>query len=603
MPSDKFLAARQISPDEFDRIITKKNQGGDGIDFLIGFRKDGSSAVQSIHFAKDKFDEKKAKEWLKKHKMKASLEADETTSEAANLSFDKIFRLVQDAIDVQYPAVPYDNEQPYEGACRYRISKIWPERALARKTIWSAETDPAFYLFPYSIEEKSDAPDVQLGDPVSMKLQIIAMDGSIALDMESASFSLDEEVFEEAGKRNAKKDAKAMNHALRMMMALMNDDDFDDETMGMMHSRLAAKSQKPVKMNKEDTTPISADMTESWNGLGGETLTESWTNVIEGHFDDKNLIVHNMAILGPVSKNGYLYPKETQAAARALFEGAKAYLNHPTSKEMGEARKVEDLIGEHKNIRTIGEKTYSDLHLLNTPKVRDYVLPLMGEGKTHLAGNSIVIRGSRKKGEDGVEYVDKILGVRSVDLVAEPATTKGLFEAEKFNTTDKVAEDTMEWTDVTVENLRKERPDLVEALLAGDKEKQKMATLEAENTALKEQNAKFAKDMEEMKKQQEAEAKERRLVAMVAESKIPDSVKYKEGSKEIKDHFRKALELCADEDGMKEMIAAWEATFPATPAQQTESKKQKIVQEAKVLDFSTRKPVDEKAVIEFAKAL
>lgn len=510
MPLPNNWAARQISPDEFDHIVTKKNQGGDGIDFLIGFRKDGTSAVQSVHFDKSKYDEKAAKAWLKKHKMKASIEGELSTEE--------------------------DEENPTN------------------------------------------------------------------------------KIIDEAGKRNAKRDAKALNYAMRCMMSLLDETDFEEETLDLFTNLINARSQKAVKVEADEEKTNESEeannedkeseiVTESWGGLGGETFNESFAQVIEGKFDEKQLVIHDMVILGPISKNGYRYPKETQEEARPLFEGAKAYLNHPTAKEMGEARRVQDLIGEHRNIRVKNDKTYSDLHLLNNPTVRDYVLPILGEGKTHLAGNSIVVRGSRKKDDNGIEYVSKIHAARSVDLVAEPATTNGLFESQKFTTDVVVEEKSMEWTDVTVENLRKERPDLVDTLLAGDQQQKKMVALEAENAALKEQNAAKDKELTEVKAQRAADLKEANIVTLMAEAKIPDSVKYEEGTKTIKPHFKKALDVMADEDGRKEMIAGWEATFPMQQDQQ-KKEKTKVVTESRVIDFSTaKKSVDDKAMLDFAKAL
>ena len=67
MPMLNFHSARLHNPSGYDRIITKKDQGGKGVDFLIGF-KDDSSEVTSIHFSASAFTPAKAKAWLKTHK-------------------------------------------------------------------------------------------------------------------------------------------------------------------------------------------------------------------------------------------------------------------------------------------------------------------------------------------------------------------------------------------------------------------------------------------------------------------------------------------------------------------------------------------------------
>ena len=50
--------------------------------------------------------------------------------------------------------------------------------------------------------------------------------------------------------------------------------------------------------------------------------------------------------------------------------------------------------------------------------------------------------------------------MQSVDLVADPATTRGLFEA-----TEPDERETIAWDDITIEELQARRPDLIEPIL------------------------------------------------------------------------------------------------------------------------------------------
>lgn len=70
MPYPNEHAARLKEPGQFIRYARKNDQGGKGIDFIIGFRKDGSSDIQAIRFSKDSFTPKEARTWLHNHAFK-----------------------------------------------------------------------------------------------------------------------------------------------------------------------------------------------------------------------------------------------------------------------------------------------------------------------------------------------------------------------------------------------------------------------------------------------------------------------------------------------------------------------------------------------------
>lgn len=399
---------------------------------------------------------------------------------------------------------------------------------------------------------------------------------------------------EESGKRNSKADAKSLNAAARVLLNLLSQEDLDEETVSTLNKLVV----KPTAVAKtQEAAPEETDVIEAWNGMEGETITETMVGVIEGTFDRKNMVIKDHVVLGPLSKNGYRYPVATQEAAirGKIFEGAKAYLNHPSAKEMGDARDVRDLIGEHKNVRLNGEKTYSDLFLVNNRTVQDHVLPI-AESAPHLIGSSVVIRGKMKKVEGDLPEIEAIYACRSIDLVSEPATTNGLYESENI---EKVEED-MELKDLTLEQLRT-RPDLVEAILAGAKEKEKVVELEAKLA----EAANLLKESEE--KRVAAELKEAKvsldneMSALVAEAKLPDSIKYeeKEGKKVIKSHLLGILERCKDSDDRKQVIADWEEVYKAKPE---EKKIDPVFSPEQKLNFGG-KPITTEAISGLYKSL
>lgn len=64
-----------MDPSEFERFVRIHPEGyPDGIDAILGYKKDGSSAIQSFRFDKKKFTPAEAKKWLKDHNLKADLE-------------------------------------------------------------------------------------------------------------------------------------------------------------------------------------------------------------------------------------------------------------------------------------------------------------------------------------------------------------------------------------------------------------------------------------------------------------------------------------------------------------------------------------------------
>lgn len=479
------------------------------------------------------------------------------------ISYQELQSLVQEAINEAYPPIlPPDYTDVPEWASRYWARNLWEDKVFVRKSCsFSTEADPDYGLIALTLDESTDDPTVTLGAFTPMKMVARAIDPQldIQVDLEAAAWETTDDIVE-GGKRNSKSDSAVINTAVRQLVTLLGPKDLDSETLAIINKMIAA----PIvtKTNKKEAEV----KTEAWDGLSGEVLTETFERVVEGQFDKANLIIKGHKVLGVESKNNRRYPVETQKAAVGIFEGAKAYLNHPTAKMMGEARDVRDLIGEHKNVRVEGSATYSDLHLLDNPTVRDYVVPV-AESASHLIGSSIVVKAVMKKAEsDGVPEAQQIVACRSIDLVAEPATTNGLYESTVSVTTgDETAttkqENTMELKDLTIEMLRKERNDLVELVLADTAKQKESEDLKAKLTltedALKATQEKVvALEAKELKLQRETE-----IGSLVREAKVPDELKYeeKDGVKTIKAHIQGVLERCTTTDERKVFVEQWES--------------------------------------------
>lgn len=137
-------------------------------------------------------------------------------------------------------------------------------------------------------------------------------------------------------------------------------------------------------------------------------------------------VVRGVKILGLKSANGRDYKPAALQAALPLYEGAKVNVNHPKSVAAG-PRDYQDRFGTLTNVRfdegqgLFGELHYNPKHPLAEQFLWD------AEHAPHNVGLShhVIARTSRQ-GETLI--VEEILQVQSVDLVADPATTRGLFE-------------------------------------------------------------------------------------------------------------------------------------------------------------------------------
>lgn len=110
-----------------------------------------------------------------------------------------------------------------------------------------------------------------------------------------------------------------------------------------------------------------------------------------------------------------------------MAEGLPAYANHVSPDRAFRPRDIRDLIGRHVNVRLDRDRVVSDLQLVE--HAAPWVFSLAERLGDHV-GNSLVSRGVVRMEGDGTEVVDEIVAVRSVDLVSDPASTRGLFEAQ-----------------------------------------------------------------------------------------------------------------------------------------------------------------------------
>ena len=236
---------------------------------------------------------------------------------------------------------------------------------------------------------------------------------------------------------------------------------------------------------------------------------------------------------------------------------------------------MRDFIGKHQNIRVVEGKMRGDLHLAPNETVLNYIIPNAKKFPDAI-GNSIVARVVLERGKDGVDEAKKIVKVRSVDMVTEPGTTQGLFESQ---TPAAMQEDIMDLKTLTVEQLRTERADLIEALLADQKHTEEVSGLKAQMTALTQETAEKDRKLAEYEVKETARLRAQTISELVAAMKAPDAFKYDtvDGKKSIKGTLARVLERCQTSADMETAIGEWEVicaeaqktpTAPTTPITQ-----------------------------------
>ncbi len=163
---------------------------------------------------------------------------------------------------------------------------------------------------------------------------------------------------------------------------------------------------------------------------GHEALLFEWGSVSERlvRVDRRSGVIHGVKLLGLRSRNKRIYPAETLRQACKLYERAKVNVGHGAS-QPGTFRDYRDRIGLIRQVRYVdGEGLFADL--VYNPK--HALAEQLAWDAEHLPENvglshSVLAR-THRQGEETI--VEAILHVFSVDLVADPATTDGLFEAK-----------------------------------------------------------------------------------------------------------------------------------------------------------------------------
>jgi hypothetical protein len=139
-------------------------------------------------------------------------------------------------------------------------------------------------------------------------------------------------------------------------------------------------------------------------------------------------VIRGVKILGLHSRNGREYLVETLRKAAALYEGAKVNVNHPKGSPAA-PRDYQDRIGIVRGVELRpGEGLFGDLHFNPKHALAEQLIWDAEHAPENVGfSHNVHARTLPKSGGTGV-IVEEITRVESVDLVADPATTRGLYE-------------------------------------------------------------------------------------------------------------------------------------------------------------------------------
>lgn len=141
-------------------------------------------------------------------------------------------------------------------------------------------------------------------------------------------------------------------------------------------------------------------------------------------------VIRGVKILGLRSRNGREYRPQALSRAAALYEGAKVNVNHPKGSPAA-PRDYQDRIGIVRGVELrSGEGLFGDLHFNPKHALAEQLIWDAEHAPENVGfSHNVQARTAPNAGGSGL-IVEEITRVESVDLVADPATTRGLFEAQ-----------------------------------------------------------------------------------------------------------------------------------------------------------------------------
>jgi hypothetical protein len=239
-------------------------------------------------------------------------------------------------------------------------------------------------------------------------------------------------------------------------------------------------------------------------------------------------VIRGVKLLGLRSKNGRRYQDQALAEAVSLYEGAKVNINHPKGHPLS-PRDYQDRLGVISGVEfrpqqgLFGDLHFNPKHALSEQLMWDAEHASQNVGLSH----NVLARTKREGDETVVEAITK---VQSIDLVADPATTQGLFEQQQSTAT---------WDQLTLAELELHRPDL-------------LAELRESQTAQLEQ---LQTRLDEASQREAASRRRERITELLQEHQLPLPDSRDEAARRItSDSFIAALYEAGDDAALARLV-------------------------------------------------
>lgn len=245
-------------------------------------------------------------------------------------------------------------------------------------------------------------------------------------------------------------------------------------------------------------------------------------------------IIRGVKTLGLESKNGRSYPRSTLEKAVQLYDGAKVNVNHASG-----PRDYRDRMGSLHNPRIESDGIYTDFHFNPKHQLAEQICWDAEHAPENVGFSHVVDAKVARK--NGKIVVEEIISVVSVDLVADPATTNGLFES----TAQTQESSDMDLKDLTIEQLREARQDLVDILQGKDV----VTKLSTELASAKESLAKATDELTALKAKEAVQARTLAIAEELNAAKLDVNDK-----KVVSDVFMASLVAAESADARKSLI-------------------------------------------------
>jgi hypothetical protein len=289
-------------------------------------------------------------------------------------------------------------------------------------------------------------------------------------------------------------------------------------------------------------------------------------------------VLRGVKILGLQSRNGRQYLPEALAKAVPLYEGAKVNVNHPKGSPLS-PRDYQDRIGVIRGaVLKPNEGLFGDLHF-NPKHVLAEQLAWDAEHAPENVGFSHNVQARTSRRDDGM-LVEEIMRVQSVDLVADPATTRGLYEQSQPVGDEAIETAALPIAGLTLERLKTERPDLVESLLLEQRAK---PVADAREIARQAELQQLRAELDQLRSQRAMDQLEQHIAEELSAAGMAESL--------VTEVFRQQLRTAPDAAGRRKLILERLQFARALGAPRPASKDQQLV-ESNALPWS---PVDPKS--------